>query len=141
MDLLPKGKPNQPQDNKKPSGSSSDRKGNSVISVNINIDEEINKIFIQAQNHLTRNHPNSIYWFKLQYLNLFNLYKMNRQPDCLQIIRQLVQYSGELNDTFYFIRLKEIEIMIHLLNYNLKDAEITYQEIITRSKTNYIVIF
>ena len=45
---------------------------------------------------------------------LINLYKMNRFKDCLYIIAKILKNSQAINDTYFFTRAKEIEIMIYM---------------------------
>jgi hypothetical protein len=102
-------------------------------------DEEINKIISSILSlSQGRNHPNSIYWFTLQNMHLTNLYKLCKYEDCLHLIKKLSEYSYKLGDTFFFIRFKEVETLIHCSQFNLQDAEKSYQQIISRSKSNFI---
>lgn len=65
---------------------------------------------------------------------------MNRQDDCLAVIKKQVQSSRELNDFYFMIRFKEIEIMIYLYNYNLTEANKIISEISEASRLNNLVI-
>ena len=82
--------------------------------------------------------PNSAYWFKLHFYHLINLFKMNRFNDCLFIISKILKNSKKINDTYYFTRAKEIEIMIYMQEYDITKAQKSYDEILSRGKTNYI---
>ena len=82
--------------------------------------------------------PNSVYWFKLHFYHLTNLYKMNRFKDCLYIINKIIKNSQKINDTYFFIRAKEIEIMIYVQQYDIMKAQKSYEEILQRGKTNFI---
>ena len=81
---------------------------------------------------------NSVYWFKLHLYHLTNLYKMNRFKDCLYIINKILKNSQIINDTYFFTRAKEIEIMIYIQQYDIIKAQKSYEEILTRGKTNFI---
>ena len=80
-----------------------------------------------------------MYWFQSQLLYLTNMYKMGRFADSLSIISSLSISSSKLSDTFFFTRVKEIESMIHMANYNLPEAHKSYEDILTRGKTHFIV--
>lgn len=96
MEISP-GKGGKPvTDNKKPP---TDRKG-APQNVNVNLDEDINKIFLIIGSKLeekSRTHPNAIYWLKFQYQHLINLFKMGRYEDCIQMSSKLLDSSKDLN--------------------------------------------
>ena len=63
---------------------------------------------------------------------------MNRFKDCLYIINKIIKNSQKINDTYFFIRAKEIEIMIYVQQYDIMKAQKSYDEILQRGKTNFI---
>ena len=63
---------------------------------------------------------------------------MNRFNDCLYIIAKILKNSQAINDTYFFTRAKEIEIMIYVQQYDVDKAQKSYDEILTRGKSNYI---
>ena len=79
--------------------------------------------------------PNSVYWFKLHFYHLINLYKMNRFKDCLYIIEKILKNSQKINDTYFFTRAKELEIMIYVQQYDISKAQKSYDDILSRGKT------
>ena len=83
--------------------------------------------------------PNSIYWFKLHYLHLINLYKMNRLNDCIYIIKCMEKNSKKVDDNYYFIRCKEIETYIYIQQYEIKNSENCYNEILNRKENKYFI--
>jgi hypothetical protein len=137
---MQKGKISQQTDNKKLPVQ--DKKGvlNTINSSPIeNITEEINKAISNTINN-TNSYSNPIYWLLLNYINLQCLFKMNRQEDCLVIIKKQLQSAKELNEFYFMIRFKEIEIMIYLYNYNLAEANKIISEISEASRINNLVI-
>ena len=100
--------------------------------------KELMKIIAEKIYKNQRIIPNSVYWFKLHLYHLTNLYKMNRFKDCLYIINKIIKNSQKINDTYFFIRAKEIEIMIYVQQYDIMKAQKSYDEILQRGKTNFI---
>ena len=82
--------------------------------------------------------PNSVFWFKLHYYHLVNLFKMSRFKDCLYIIDKIIKNSNKINDTYFFVRSKELETMIYIQQYDITKAQKAYDDILTRGKTYFI---
>ena len=97
--------------------------------------KELMKIIAEKIYKNQRIIPNSVYWFKLHLYHLTNLYKMNRFKDCLYIINKIIKNSQKINDTYFFIRAKEIEIMIYVQQYDIMKAQKSYDEILQRGNT------
>lgn len=106
----------------------------------VNPDEEMNKVLneIVSLYHGKRIIPNSVYWFKLHYHHLINCYKMGRYNDCMKIISKFNKNSTSVNDVYYFIRAKEIEVMLHIQNYEIEKANEAYNALLSKGKTNFI---
>ena len=102
---------------------------------------QIKELFKTISESIYRNQriiPNSVYWFKLHYYHLVNLFKMNRFKDCLYIIEKIIKNSDKINDTFFFVRAKEIETMIYIQQYDIAKAQKAYDDILSRGKSNFI---
>ena len=141
------GKPPAKQEKKEVKGKKDDKKGkkdNKDLQENqAQIDPELQikeliKLIAEKIYKNQRIIPNSVYWFKLHLYHLVNLYKMNRFKDCLYIINKILKNSQKINDTFFFTRVKEIEIMIYIQQYDISKAQKSYEEILQRGKTNFI---
>ena len=63
---------------------------------------------------------------------------MNRFKDCIYIIEKIIKNSDKINDTYFFIRAKEIETMIYIQQYDIAKAQRAYDDILNRGKTNFI---
>ncbi len=63
---------------------------------------------------------------------------MNRYKDCLYIIEKIIKNSDKINDTYFFVRAKELETMIYIQQYDISKAQKAYDDILSRGKTNYI---
>ena len=100
--------------------------------------KELFKIIAEKIYNNQRIIPNSVYWFKLHFYHLLNLYKMNRFKDCLYIINKIIKNSQAINDTYFFTRAKEIELMVYVQQYDISKAQKSYDEILSRGKNNYI---
>ena len=57
---------------------------------------------------------------------------MNRFKDCLYIINKILKNSQIINDTYFFTRAKEIEIMIYIQQYDIIKAQKSYEEILAK---------
>ena len=97
----------------------------------VNPEEEFMKIQQMVMN-VYRNKriiPNSVYWFMLHYLNLVSYFKMGRYDDCMKIISRLCDNSKKVNDVFFNVRCKEIEVIIHIQNCDIDKAKQSYSAI------------
>ena len=63
---------------------------------------------------------------------------MNRTKDCLFIIEKIIKNSDKINDTYFFIRAKEIETMVYIQQYDVAKAQKSYDDILNRGKINFI---
>ena len=135
------------KDTKPPANAKKDAKGKKDVKDNVpegenvdpdlqikNLMKEISKIIYNNERII----PNSVYWFKLHYYHLVNLYKMNRLDDALFIIKKMIVNSDKVFDTYYYIRCKEIETMIYIQKYEIPKSEKCMNEITERGKINNI---
>ena len=68
------------------------------MALNINLDEELNKLLQSGYNNQgKRSHPNPILWLKCQYMILLNYFKQNRMNDCKMIIDKNCLTSQSVN--------------------------------------------
>ena len=74
---------------------------------NINIEEELNKLMkiclYDPKISNSRQHNNSVYFFKLHLINLVNYHRLGRFEDCKQIITKLIEHSNNIHVLYFYL--------------------------------------
>ena len=130
-----------PANAKKDAKGKKDDKSNVPEGENVDPDLQIKNLMKDISKIIYNNEriiPNSVYWFKLHYYHLVNLFKMNRFDDALFVIKKIIDNSDKIADNYYYIRAKEIETMIYIQRYEIPKSEKVINEIAERGKINNI---